>query len=149
MMRRALLLFAVGAATVLAQGNPDWHAEFPGFKIAGNLYYVGTADLAVYLINTSKGNILINSDFPEDLPLIKKSIEKLGFKYSDTKIILISHAHGDHDAATGLIKKETGAKLMVMDADVPAEESTAPGRPAAHVDRALTDRKRGELGASK
>src|SRR6202171_2272273 len=117
MMQRALLLFVAGAATVLAQGNPEWHREFPAFKIAGNLYYVGTADLAVYLINTPQGNILINSDFPEDVPLIRKSIEQLGFKYSDTKIILISHAHGDHDAATGLIKKDTGAQLMVMAPD--------------------------------
>jgi metallo-beta-lactamase class B len=105
--------------------------------------------LAVYLINTPQGNILINSDFEQDVPLIKQSIQQLGFKYSDTKIILISHAHGDHDAATGLIKKETGAKLMVMDADVPEEESTAPGRPGAHVDRALHDHDTVELGGSK
>jgi metallo-beta-lactamase class B len=149
MMRRAVLLFFVAAAIVLAQGNPDWHTAFPAFRIGGNLYYVGTADLAVYLINTPQGNILINSDFPEDVPLIKKSIEQLGFKYSDTKIILISHAHGDHDAATGLIKKETGAKLMVMDADVPAEESTAAGRPGAHVDRVLHDGETVELGGAK
>jgi metallo-beta-lactamase class B len=149
MMRRALLLFFVAAAMVLAQGNPDWHTAFPAFRLGGNLYYVGTADLAVYLINTPQGNILINSDFPEDVPLIKKSIEQLGFKYSDTKIILISHAHGDHDEGTGVIKKETGAKLMVMDADVPAEESTAPGRPAAHVDRVLHDGTSVELGGAK
>ena len=149
MTRRALLFFLGAATTALAQGNPDWHKEFPAFKIAGNLYYVGTADLAVYLINTPQGNILINSDFLQDVPLIKKSIEQLGFKYADTKIILISHAHGDHDEATGLIKKETGAKLMVMDADVPEEESTAPGRPGAHVDRTLHDRDTVELGGSK
>ena len=149
MTRRALLFFLGAATTALAQGNPDWHKEFPAFKIAGNLYYVGTADLAVYLINTPQGNILINSDFLEDVPLIKKSIEQLGFKYSDTKITLISHAHGDHDAATGVIKKETGAKLMVMDADVPAEESTAAGRPGAHVDRVLHDGATVELGGSK
>jgi metallo-beta-lactamase class B len=152
MIRRTLLPVAAllaSSAALLAQANPDWHREFPAFKIAGNLYYVGTADLAVYLINTPQGNILINSDFPEDVPLIKKSIESLGFKYADTKIILISHAHGDHDAATGLIKKETGAKLMVMDVDVPAEESTAPGRPGAHVDRILHDGDTVELGGSK
>src|SRR6478736_9422268 len=107
-------LFAC-SAVLLAQANPDWHREFPAFKIAGNIYYVGTADLAVYLINTPQGNILINSDFPEDVPLIKKGIAQLGFKYSDTRIILISHAHGDHDEATGVIQKETGAKLMVME----------------------------------
>jgi metallo-beta-lactamase class B len=148
-MRRAFLMFLAGVAIALAQGNPDWHREFPAFRIAGNLYYVGTADLAVYLINTPRGNILINSDFEQDVPLIKKSIEQLGFRYSDTKIILISHAHGDHDAATGLIKKETGAKLMVMDADVPEEQSTAPGRPGAHVDRVLHDGETVELGGSK
>src|ERR1700691_4593774 len=149
MTRRALVFFLAIAATLLAQGNPDWHREFPAFKVAGNLYYVGTADLAVYLINTPQGNILINSDFVEDVPLIKKSIERLDFKYSDTKIILISHAHGDHDAATGLVKKETGAKLMVMDADVPEEQSTAKGRPGAHVDRVLHDGDTVELGGSK
>jgi metallo-beta-lactamase class B len=148
MTRRALLFFLAGAASLLAQANPDWHKEFPAFKIAGNLYYVGTADLAVYLINTPQGNILINSDFLEDLPTIKKSIEQLGFKYSDTKIILISHAHGDHDAGTGVIKKETGAKLMVMDADVPEEQRTAPGRPGAHVDRPLHDGDTVTLGGS-
>src|SRR5271156_6494816 len=105
MKRRALLYFLASAAAALAQGNPDWHSEFPAFKIAGNLYYVGTGDLAVYLINTPQGNILINSDFKQDVPAIKKSIEQLGFKYSDTKIILISHAHGDHDEATGLVEK--------------------------------------------
>jgi len=148
-MRRAILLCFVGVATVLAQGNPDWHREFPAFKIAGNLYYVGTADLAVYLINTPEGNILINSDFKQDVPLIKKSIEQLGFQYRDTKIVLISHAHGDHDEGTSLIRKETDAKLIVMDADVPEEESTAPGRPGAHVDRVLHDRETVELGGSK
>src|ERR1700727_2978156 len=149
MTRRALVFFLATAATVLAQGNPDWHKEFPAFKIAGNLYYVGTADLAVYLINTPRGNILINSDFKQDVPLIKKSIAQLGFKYGDTKIILISHAHADHDEGVGLIKQETGAKLMVMDADVAEEESTAPGRPGAHVDRVLHDGDTVELGGSK
>jgi metallo-beta-lactamase class B len=148
-MRRALLLFVATAAAALAQANPDWHAEFPAFQIAGNLYYVGTADLAVYLIHTPRGNILINSDFKQDLPVIKKSIEQLGFKYADTKIILISHAHGDHDEGTGVIKSETGAKLMVMDADVAAEQSTASGRPGAHVDRVLHDGETVELGGAK
>jgi len=141
-------LFAFAAA-LTAQGNPDWHKSFPAFKIAGDLYYVGTADLAVYLVHTPQGNILINSDFEQDLPAIKASVESLGFKYKDTKILLISHAHGDHDAATGVIKRETDAKLMVMDADVPEEESTARGRPGAHVDRTLHDGDTLELGGVK
>jgi metallo-beta-lactamase class B len=159
MMRRSLLwgfvlglmFVATGSLGLRAQpqANPDWHRPFPAFKIAGNLYYVGTADLAVYLINTPQGNIVINSDFKEDVPLVHKSIEQLGFKYGDTKIILISHAHGDHDEGVGVIKQETGAKLMVMDADVPSVESMAPGRPGAHVDRVLHDGDTVELGGSK
>ena len=77
-MRATIVLLVVffflgGPRALLAQGNADWHRELPGFKIAGNLYYVGTADLAVYLVNTPQGNILINSDFKEDVPAIKKS----------------------------------------------------------------------------
>ncbi len=128
--------------------NADWHLEFPAFKIADNLYYVGTADLAVYLIHTPAGNILINSDFPQDLPIIRNSIHQLGFNYTDTKILLISHAHNDHDAAVGQIKKETGARLMVMEPDVAAVESTAQGRPGAKVDRVLHDGDMIELGGS-
>ena len=149
MIRRVLFSLLAFTAALLAQANPDWHRAVPPFKIAGNLYYVGTADLAAYLIHTLQGNILINSDFEEDVPTIHSSIEKLGFKYTDTKILLISHAHGDHDAGTGLIKKETGAKLMVMDADVPEEQSTARGRPGAHVDRVLHDGDAVELGGSR
>ena len=149
MTRRLLLSFLTVSAALLAQANPDWHREFPAFRIAGNLYYVGTADLAVYLITTPQGNILINSNFEQDVPLLKKSIAGLGFKYEDTKILLISHAHGDHDAAIGLIKRETGAKLEVMQQDVASEESTGRGRPGAHVDRVLHDGDTVELGGSK
>jgi metallo-beta-lactamase class B len=156
MIRRCLLsvvvlisVFLACNTNALAQADSDWHRPFPAFKIAGNLYYVGTADLAVYLINTPQGNILINSDFEEDVPLIRKSIEQLGFNYKDTKILLISHAHTDHDGGMGLLKKETNGKLMVMDADVPAEESTAPGRPGVHVDRILHDGDTVELGGAK
>jgi metallo-beta-lactamase class B len=137
-----------GVRTTAAQANPDWHAAFPGFKIAGNLYYVGTADLAVYLIRTPQGNILINGDFAEDVPTIRKSIEGLGFKYTDTKIILISHAHGDHDQGVGIIQKDTGAQVMVMEGDVADVESTAPGRPGANVNRTLKDGDKVELGGS-
>jgi metallo-beta-lactamase class B len=135
-------------SAVHGQANPDWHRSIPGFKIAGNLYYVGTADLAAYLVTTPRGNILINGNFKEDVPALRRSIEGLGFRYADTKIVLISHAHGDHDEAVGVIKAETGARLMVMDADVAAVESTAPGRPAAKVDRVLHDRDTVELGGA-
>jgi len=105
-----------------AQSN-DWTEPFPPFKIAGNLYYVGSKGLANYLITTSEGHILINSDMEENVPLIRASVENLGFKFTDIKILLISHAHWDHDAASDTIKKLTGAKYMVMDADVSVVES--------------------------
>jgi metallo-beta-lactamase class B len=119
------VLFVVLAAGsgVLAQDNADWTEPFLPFHIAGNLYYVGSRGLANYLITTPQGNILINSDLEANVPLIKASIEKLGFKFADTKILLISHAHWDHDAGSAMIKEMTGAKYMVMDADVPVVES--------------------------
>jgi len=147
-MLRIVVLVLASAGVAAAQGNPDWHGVFPAFKIAGNLYYVGTADLAVYLIRTPQGNILINSDFAEDVPTVRKAIEQLGFKYSDTKILLISHAHGDHDEGIGLMQKETGAKVMIMEPDVPEVQSTAQGRPGAKVDRVLHDGDKVELGGS-
>src|SRR5580698_5365829 len=123
-MRFRLLIILLAFATSLsAQSNSDWTTPFPPHKIAGNLYYVGSKDLASYLITTPQGNILINSSLEESVPLIRASIEKLGFKFSDTKILLISHAHWDHDAASDTIKKVTGAKYMVMDADVSVVES--------------------------
>jgi metallo-beta-lactamase class B len=121
------LAFASGAPTASAQATApagsDWVKPFPPFHIAGNLYYVGSEGLANYLIVTPQGNILINSDLEANVPLIKASIGKLGFKYSDTKILLISHGHFDHDAGSAAIKQQTGATYMVMDADVPVVES--------------------------
>jgi len=145
---RVVLLVLTSSIAAMAQGNPDWHAQFPAFRIAGNLYYVGTADLAVYLVRTPQGNILINGDFAEDVPTIRKSIESLGFKYSDTKFVLISHAHGDHDEGVGIIQKDTGAQVMVMEGDVTDVQSTAQGRPGAKVTRTLKDGDKVELGGS-
>jgi len=118
------LVVVIGAAgTLAAQANDGYTEPFPPFKIAGNLYYVGSRGLANYLITTPQGHILINSDLEENVPLIRANVERLGFKFTDIKILLISHAHWDHDAASDSIKKLTGAKYMVMDADVPVVES--------------------------
>jgi metallo-beta-lactamase class B len=116
-------LRAISIGTVSPQSDPAWTEPFPPFKIAGNLYYVGSKGLATYLITTSQGHILINSDLEENVPLIRASVERLGFKFTDIKILLISHAHWDHDAGSNTIKKLTGAKYMVMEADVPVVES--------------------------
>lgn len=115
------LTFAWRSPGVPAQD--DWTEPFPAFKIAGNLYYVGSKGLANYLITTPQGHILINSDLEANVPLIQKSVESLGFKFTDIKTLLISHAHADHNGASATIKKLTGATYMVMDADVSVVES--------------------------
>jgi Zn-dependent hydrolases, including glyoxylases len=118
------LLFVLAfSGSLFAQATPDWTEPFPPFRVAGNLYYVGSKGLANYLITTPRGHILINSDLEANVPLIRASVEKLGFKFSDVKILLISHAHWDHDAGSAMIKQITGATYMVMDADVPVVES--------------------------
>lgn len=119
----AAILTLTLVGNVFGQATPEWTETFPPFHIAGNLYYVGSTGLANYLITTPQGHILINSDLEANVPLIRASVEKLGFKFTDIKILLISHAHWDHDAGSAMIKKMTGATYMVMDADVPVVES--------------------------
>lgn len=109
-----------------SQDHPEWTQAYAPFQIAGNLYYVGTADLACYLITTSQGNILINTGLASSATQIKSNIEKLGFKLSDTKILLTTQAHYDHMGAMAALKKLTGAKLMVDAGD--AEVITTGGR---------------------
>lgn len=101
------------------QNTPaEWSKPFEPFRIAGNLYYVGTYDLACYLITTPKGNILINTGLSASAPLIKANIEALGFTFTDTKILLTTQAHYDHMGAMAAIKKLTGAKMMVDEKDL-------------------------------
>jgi metallo-beta-lactamase class B len=147
----AILLLLLGFSLQLrAATDPAWTRAFPPFRIAGNLYYVGSEDLAAYLITTPHGDILINSNLESSPALIRHSVEALGFHLSDIKILLISHGHFDHCAGSGQIKKMTGAKYLVMDSDVPVVQSG--GRndfhyakskefwfPPTQVDRALHD----------
>ncbi len=95
-----------------------WTVPYKPFRIAGSLYYVGTYDLASYVIKTSKGLILINTGLAESVPVLKKNIEELGFKFADIKILLTNQAHYDHVAGMAEIKKATGAKMMVQEGDV-------------------------------
>ena len=139
--------FASAAPLAAAPDPPEWTTPIAPFHIAGNLYYVGSKDLASYLIVTPKGNILINSSTEGSVPLIKIAIETLGFKYADTKVLLISHAHLDHDAGSAQVIKDTGARYMVMDGDVSVVESGGKSDfnysdmsyPPAEVDRVLHD----------
>jgi metallo-beta-lactamase class B len=131
---------------------------FPPHKIAGNLFYVGSKDLASYLITTPEGHILINSSLEESVPLIRTSIEKLGFKFTDVKILLISHAHSDHCAGSAAIIEQTKARYFVMEADADAVENGGERKsrlqasylqfPPAKVDRRLRDGDEVTLGGS-
>ena len=143
------MLMAGSRLPAMAQAG-DWTQPFPPFAIAPNLYYVGSRGLASYLITTPQGHVLINSSLVESVPLIKASVEKLGFTFADIRILLISHAHWDHNAGSAAIKAQTGAKYMVMDADVDAVESGGKSDfhygadqsthyPATKVDRVLHD----------
>src|ERR1700753_34754 len=105
------------------QTNQDWTTPIEPFRIAANLYYVASKALASYLVVTPQGNILINSSLETSVPLIRRSVQKLGFRFADIKILLISHAHYDHDAGSAEVLRLTHAKYMVMDGDVPVVES--------------------------
>ncbi len=155
-MKSGLLLTLLSAAIATSSFGdftPDWNKPVAPFRIAANLYYVGTNYLASYLITTPAGDILINPDYAESIPVIEKSVETLGFHFQDIKIILISHAHDDHAAGCALAKKRSGARLMVMDADVPLIEHGGAGDfiynthwEPAKVDRVLHDLSKVELG---
>ncbi len=103
--------------------NKDWEKPFPGFKIVGNLYYVGTYDLAAYLIATNDGLILINSGAPGSYPLMKTSIEQLGFKLTDIKVITSTHGHWDHVGDLAEFQKVSKARVLMSERDAPVLES--------------------------
>jgi metallo-beta-lactamase class B len=115
MMRLALVLTLF--ASWLGAQTPNWSEPFPPHKVVGNVYYVGSSELASYLVATPAGHILINTGFEETVPVVRAGCEKLGFKFSDIKILLTGQAHNDHVAGFALVKKLTGAKVMVMAGD--------------------------------
>jgi metallo-beta-lactamase class B len=121
MLRRHFLALPFAAAA-MAQDNPSWTQSYPPHRVAKNLHYVGSRGLASYLITTDEGHILINSSLASSPDMIRGSVEKLGYKFSDVRILLISHAHWDHCAGSARVKELTAARYMVMDADVPEIE---------------------------
>ena len=129
-------------------GHEAFNKPFPGYKVIGNIYFVGTDDLGSFLITTPEGNILINSDFDDTVPQIRASVEKLGFKFTDIKILLGSHAHGDHMEGDARVKELTGAQVMVMEQDVPAISRMTPGNKPHPIDRVLHDGDEVKLGGT-
>ena len=130
-------------------GTPeDQTTQFPPHKIIGNIYYVGTRTLSSFLIVTPQGNILINSTYERNVPTIEKSVQQLGFKFSDIKILLGTHAHGDHQEGDAALKQLTGAQLMMMAEDVPALREMKPGGKEHPIDKILHDGESVTLGGT-
>jgi metallo-beta-lactamase class B len=140
-------LFLTFASTLYSALPADWTTPIEPFKISDNLYYVGSRDLAAYLVVTPDGNILINANLESSPPQIRSSVEQLGLRWTDIKILLNCQAHYDHVAGAAQIIRETGAKQMVMEGDGDVMESggatdfdpTLPRFPSSHVDRILHD----------
>jgi metallo-beta-lactamase class B len=123
-------------------------AQFPPHKIAGNLYYVGSQSLASFLIATPEGHILINTNWEDAVPNLRRSVEDLGFEFEDIEIILGSHAHGDHMQGDAMVAQLTGARVMAMAQDVPLLERMTPGDKPHPIDRILQDGDEVTLGGS-
>lgn len=147
---KALLFLMVSLGLCAQQTNArvDWSKPFPPHKVIGNVYFVGTVNLGSYLITTPQGHILVNTDFEETVPTLRASVEKLGFKFNDIKIILGSHAHGDHMEGDALAKELTGARVMVMEQDVAAIKKMMPGGKEHPVDKVLHDGEDVKLGGT-
>src|SRR6202140_702943 len=138
-LSQCFLLAALGAAQLLGHTRAERNKTFPPHKVIGNLYFVGTDNLGSFLITTPQGNILINSDYEETVPIVRASIEKLGFRYADIKILLGSHAHGDHMEGDAMVKELTAARVMAMEQDVPALRKMMPGGKPHPIDKILLD----------
>lgn len=153
MLKQLATLVLIFTASAAYGQAPD-EKPFPGHRVLGNVYYVGSKDLASYLITTPEGHILINSGFEETVPLIRASVESLGFKMKDIKILLASHAHSDHVAGHKLAQEQTGAKVFVMEGDDEVIKSGGQGQYLYHdsrwapcgVDKVLKDREEVKLG---
>ena len=130
-------------------GTPeDQAAQFPPHKIVGNVYYVGTRTLSSFLVVTEQGNILIDSTYERNVPTIEKSVKQLGFRFSDIKILVGNHAHGDHQEGDALVKQRTGAQVIAMAEDVLALQAIKPGGKEHPIDKVLHDGESVTLGGT-
>lgn len=116
-MAKPILLSALLGAVGLAASGPQPGEPFPPHRVVGNVYYVGSKALSAFLITTDQGHILVNTGFDHTVPIIRDGVKQLGFRFEDIRIILASHAHGDHVGGHASVKRATGAKVMVMAGD--------------------------------
>jgi metallo-beta-lactamase class B len=129
--------------------DADQTTQFPPHKIIGNIYYVGTKTLSSFLIVTPQGNILMDSTYERNVPVIQKSVADLGFKFPDIKILLGNHAHGDHQEGDAMVKELTGAQVIAMAEDVDTLKAIKPGGKEHPIDKIIHDGDSVTLGGTK
>src|SRR5271170_3643390 len=140
-MRKSLLPAIALALFPLAAFSqpPGWNDHFPPHRVMDNVYYVGTRELASFLIVTPQGDILMNSDYESSVPVIQASVKELGFDFKDIKILIAGHAHPDHVEGDALVKQLTGAQVVVGRLEVPATKAIRPGGKEHPIDRIVVD----------
>jgi len=140
MRRFRLFCMALAWFTAVAFGQPKgWNDPFPPFRIMDNLYYVGTKELASFLFVTPQGDILMNTGYESSVPVIKASVEKLGFKFTDIKILIAGHAHPDHVGGDNLVKELTGAQVVVGRLDAEKTKTFHPPGQEHPIDRLVDE----------
>jgi len=153
-----ILIFLISPAWVFGQADEmsrAWNKPVAPFRIIGNLYYVGATEVSSFLITTPQGYFLIDGGFVETAPQIERNIATLGFKVSDIKFLLISHAHYDHVGGLAELKQKSGAKIVATAPDVDLLSRRGHGDfyfgdqlvfPPVHVDQVIADGQKIELG---
>ena len=154
----AALCVALAIVPLLTAQRENWTRPFEGHRVVGNLYHVGTYDLACFLITSAEGHILINTGMDSSTPLLRENIESLGFRMEDVKILLTMQAHWDHTAALAEIKQITGAQMWATGGDAPILEDGGMSDPhfggkvnfpPVEVDRRIQDGETIELGETR
>ena len=151
-------LLVLSAAAPAAAQPEGWTRPFPGHRVIGNLYAVGTYDLAVFLVTSDEGHFLINTGLEDSIPLIRENVESLGFRLEDVKVLLQMQAHWDHTAALAQIKEAVGAEMWATAGDAPVLEDGGFSDPhfggrqsfrPVSVDRIIEDGEVLELGGAR
>jgi len=131
-----ILLFCLscGSQTFLADPAKScfncekWNQPLDPYRIYGNTYYVGTAELAAILVVSNAGLVLIDGGLSQSAPLIDANIRKLGFQTQDIKLILNSHTHYDHAGGIAALQKASKATVMASPLAAIALKQGGPGK---------------------
>jgi metallo-beta-lactamase class B len=118
----ACLLFstcgiAAAAEPPLPQGTayetPDaWRQPVAPVRIADHSWAIGTAGITALLLKTDAGAVLIDGGVPQAADMLLAHMRALGVAPGGLKLILASHAHGDHAGPLAAIQRATGAQVL-------------------------------------